>query len=76
MIRSVRRLALALLVALAPGMGAMAETIVLRADRYLDVGAGRMVEPAVMVVRDGIIAAINPAAVARLAVPCAHFGPE
>jgi imidazolonepropionase-like amidohydrolase len=63
MTRSVRRLALALLVALAPGVGAMAETIVLKADRYLDVGAGRMVEPAVIVVRDGIIAAINPAAV-------------
>jgi imidazolonepropionase-like amidohydrolase len=41
----------------------MAETIVLKADRYLDVGAGRMVEPAVIVVRDGINAAINPAAV-------------
>ncbi|TAK52788.1 MAG: amidohydrolase family protein [Gammaproteobacteria bacterium] len=63
MTRSVRRLALALLVALAPGVGAMAETIVLKADRYLDVGAGRMVEPAVIVVRDGIIAAINPAVV-------------
>lgn len=63
MSRSVRRLALALLFALAPGVGAMAEIIVLKADRYLDVGAGRLVEPAIIVVRDGIIAAINPAVV-------------
>lgn len=46
-----------------PGAGTVARkpTIVLQADRYLDVGAGRMVTPAVIVVRDGVITDINPA---------------
>lgn len=47
------------------GAGAMAAggTLVLKADRYLDVGAGRLVAPAVIVVRDGVIADVNPASV-------------
>ena len=47
----------ALLPALAP-----AETLVVKAGRYLDVVAGRLVSPAVIVVEGERIAAINPAA--------------
>jgi imidazolonepropionase-like amidohydrolase len=42
---------------------AMAQPLILRADRMLDVVTGRVVRPAVVVVRDGRIAAINPAQV-------------
>lgn len=49
----------ALMVAFAPG--AHAETVVLRADRYLDVVAGRHVSPAVVVVEGTMITAVNPA---------------
>jgi imidazolonepropionase-like amidohydrolase len=38
----------------------LAETTILRAARYLDVDAGRYVSPAVIVIEDGKIAAINP----------------
>ena len=40
--------------------GAFAEPVVLRADGYLDVEEGRIVSPAVLVVEDGLIAAVNP----------------
>ncbi|HEY7754402.1 MAG TPA: amidohydrolase family protein [Steroidobacteraceae bacterium] len=49
--------ALALLVA--PAL--QAETLVVTADRYLDVVAGRLVSPAVIVVEGNRIAAVNPA---------------
>ncbi|HXV62864.1 MAG TPA: amidohydrolase family protein [Vicinamibacteria bacterium] len=39
------------------------ETLVLRAGRYLDVGAGRLVSPAVLVIEDERIRAINPSAI-------------
>ncbi|MBX3702531.1 MAG: amidohydrolase family protein [Steroidobacteraceae bacterium] len=42
-------------------VAAGAETIVVKADRYLDVVAGRHVSPAVVVVEGGRIAAVNPA---------------
>ena len=41
---------------------AQAGTTILKAARYLDVASGRYVTPAVIVVEDGKIAAINPAA--------------
>ncbi len=50
----------AALCALAPAV-APADTIVIRAGQYLDVVAGKMVAPAVIVVADDRIAAINPA---------------
>lgn len=40
---------------------AVAETVVVKADRYLDVVAGRHVSPAVIVVEGTRIAAVNPA---------------
>ncbi|HEX9707767.1 MAG TPA: amidohydrolase family protein, partial [Steroidobacteraceae bacterium] len=40
---------------------ARAETVVIEADRYLDVVAGRLVSPAVIVVEGDRIAAVNPA---------------
>jgi imidazolonepropionase-like amidohydrolase len=40
--------------------GARAETLVLAADRYLDVVAGRLVSPAVIVIEGNRIAAVNP----------------
>ncbi|MEK7266606.1 MAG: amidohydrolase family protein, partial [Pseudomonadota bacterium] len=40
---------------------AAAETTILKSARYLDVVSGRYVSPAVIVVEDGKIAAINPA---------------
>ena len=40
---------------------ARAETVVIEADRYLDVVAGRLVSPAVIVVDGDRIAAVNPA---------------
>lgn len=40
---------------------AHAETTIVKASRYLDVVAGKYVSPAVLVVEDGKIAAINPA---------------
>src|SRR3990167_8540411 len=43
---------------------AQAGTTILKAARYLDVASGRYVTPAVIVVEDGKIAAINPAAAA------------
>ncbi len=39
---------------------ALAETLVLRADRMLDVREGEIVSPAVLVVTDGVITAVNP----------------
>jgi imidazolonepropionase-like amidohydrolase len=54
-----RRAALLALVAL-PAAGA--EPVVLEADGYLDVVAGRIVRPAVIVVEGEKIAAVNPAA--------------
>jgi imidazolonepropionase-like amidohydrolase len=50
----------ALLLAVAPG--ALAETLVITADRYLDVVAGKLVSPAVVVIEGNRIAAVNPAA--------------
>ena len=54
-----------LLLALALGMspaGSMAEVTVLRAAAYLDVDGGALVHPAVVLVEDGLITAVNPAA--------------
>jgi imidazolonepropionase-like amidohydrolase len=51
---------LALLAVLGAG-AASAETLVVRADRYVDVRSGRYVTPAVIVVENDRIAAINPA---------------
>lgn len=53
--------ALSCLLLLAAGAAAAAP-VVLRADRYADVDAGRLVSPAVVVVEDGRITAINPTA--------------
>jgi imidazolonepropionase-like amidohydrolase len=53
-----RAVALALFAAFA----ARAETVVVEADGYVDVVAGRVVRPAVIVVEGGKIAAVNPAA--------------
>jgi imidazolonepropionase-like amidohydrolase len=47
--------------ALMTGARAAAETVVIEADRYLDVVEGRLVSPAVIVVEGDRIAAINPA---------------
>ncbi|HPE31548.1 MAG TPA: amidohydrolase family protein [Parvularculaceae bacterium] len=54
--------------ALALCSAAQAETTVLKAARYLDVGSGRYVTPAVIVVEDGKIAAINPSSIPEGAV--------
>ncbi len=56
--RSLLCLAAALLLGSAP---ARAETLVLRADGYLDVVAGRIVRPATVVIEGETIAAVNPA---------------
>jgi imidazolonepropionase-like amidohydrolase len=48
-----------LLILLGAGAAA-AETVVLRAERYVDVRNGRYVTPAVLVVEDDRIAAVNP----------------
>ncbi|HXV39428.1 MAG TPA: amidohydrolase family protein [Steroidobacteraceae bacterium] len=58
MIKRASALILVQLLAAAAG----AETIVLKADRYLDVVAGRHVAPAVIVVEGARIVAVNPAA--------------
>jgi imidazolonepropionase-like amidohydrolase len=39
---------------------ALSEPIVLTAKAYLDVDSGRLVEPAVIVIEDGVVAAVNP----------------
>jgi len=39
---------------------ALAEPVILNAKAYLDVGSGRLVEPAKIVVDNGLIAAVNP----------------
>ena len=44
---------------------ASAETTVLRAERMLDVRSGRILSPAVLVVDDGLIRAVNPASLPR-----------
>ena len=54
--------------ALGLAVTAEAETTVLKAARYLDVSSGKYVAPAVIVVEDGKIAAINPAATPEGAV--------
>jgi imidazolonepropionase-like amidohydrolase len=51
-----------LLAALAAAVPAVAETLVLRADAWIDVEAGRRVTPGVVVVEGGRIASVNPAA--------------
>src|SRR5690606_23234690 len=55
-----RSLQAALAIALLAAAPVLAETTVLRAARYLDVAAGRFVEPAVIVVEDGRILAVDP----------------
>src|SRR5688500_12326200 len=40
---------------------AAGQTMVVRAQRMLDVRSGRIVSPAVLVVSDGLIQAVNPA---------------
>lgn len=52
----------ALTIAFAGGLTAQAQTTVIEAARYLDMDAGRYVSPAVIVVEDGEIAAVNPTA--------------
>lgn len=59
---SIRRLLLALLAVHSP-VAAMGQTVAVRADRMLDVEAGRMVADAAVLVEDGRIAAVNPEAV-------------
>ena len=59
MIRLLSRLVLSCLVVAPPSL---AETVVLEADGYLDVVAGRIVTPAVIVIEGEKIAAVNPAA--------------
>ena len=44
---------------------ASAQTTVLRAERMLDVRSGRILSPAVLVVDDGLIRAVNPASLPR-----------
>ncbi|MEX2151354.1 MAG: amidohydrolase family protein [Steroidobacteraceae bacterium] len=56
-----RLIALAAACAMFAAPSATAETVVIEAARYLDVAAGRMVTPAVIVVEGDRIAAINPA---------------
>lgn len=48
-----------------------AETVVLRADRMLDVVSGELVSPATVIVEDGLIVAVNPEAMIAL-----HEGPD
>lgn len=43
--------------------GVVAETQILKARGYVDVRAGKMVTPAVVVIEDGLITAVNPSAV-------------
>jgi len=57
----IRSLALLLLSCLVVAAPALAESVVLEADGYLDVVAGRVVTPAVIVVEGENIAAVNPA---------------
>lgn len=57
------KLASALILVQLLAAGAAAETLVVKADRYLDVVAGRQVSPAVIVVEGERIAAVNPAVV-------------
>jgi imidazolonepropionase-like amidohydrolase len=47
-------------VALTAPVAAAGQTTVVRADRMLDVRSGRIVSPAVIVVKDGLIQAVNP----------------
>lgn len=47
----------------AAGVSARAETIVVTAKAYLDVDRGRLVEPATIVIENGVIIAVNPSAV-------------
>jgi imidazolonepropionase-like amidohydrolase len=56
----IRSLALLLLSCLVVAAPALAESVVLEADGYLDVVAGRVVTPAVIVVEGENIAAVNP----------------
>jgi imidazolonepropionase-like amidohydrolase len=49
------------LLVLLVALPASAQDAVLRADRMLDVRSGRLVSPAIVVIEDGRIAAINPA---------------
>jgi imidazolonepropionase-like amidohydrolase len=49
--------------ALIPLLPAQSQTIILQADRFLDVGSGEMVSPAVIVVENGIIVAVNPSSI-------------
>lgn len=51
---------LALAVALGLTGAACAETIVIRAAAYVDVDAGKLVAPAILVIEDGEIADVNP----------------
>lgn len=59
-IKAIIKIALLAIVFVMPS-AAEAETIVLRAARYVDVENGRYVSPAVLVIEDDKIAAINPA---------------
>ncbi len=58
----VKTLLIGAIVALLAAPTARAETVVIEADGYLDVVAGRIVRPAVIVVEGEKIAALNPAA--------------
>lgn len=51
------------ILALVSGGVARAQTVILRADRWLDVETGRLVQPAVVVIESGRITSVNPASV-------------
>ena len=62
MIRNIFAVALAAL-AFSPTTPALSQTTVLAADRFLDVESGGFVSPGVIVIGDGKITSINPAAI-------------
>ncbi|MEP5766699.1 MAG: amidohydrolase family protein [Halieaceae bacterium] len=58
---------LLIVLAVSTPLTGLAETLVLSAERMLDVRSGKLVSPAVLLVEDGLIAAINPATIAATA---------
>jgi len=53
--------AVTFLLAIGASQTANCETLLIKAARYLDVDAGRLVSPAILLIRDGVIAEVNPA---------------
>lgn len=58
---NLKQLLVTVLFTVLAGASAGAETITLKAGRYLDVARGKMITPAVIVIKDNRILAINPA---------------